>query len=747
MNKQEKIDKFATWVLLIVLLWGFSACSEEKPFRVLVIHSYEKSFPAYVDFDKMISREFKKQGLQTDIRTFYLNCELYLDGPELNRMDRMLDSMASWRPDIILVNEDQATFSLLKCGNPLVKKTPVVFAGVNYPNGELIKQYPNVTGLHDKIDIKANIRMMQQLYGNQMEFVAILDSTYMDRKIRADMKEQLEGSNVVAFPQNLNNSEFSVLRSSGHTFLSALAVRGIERERLIWNLNSSYSRCLIQLKRDFTNVNIGNMTKMPIFTAINEAFNYGERLLGGYMTTLPIQVEEEVAVAARILRGEVPRNIPVCDSRKISVVDWNVMQSLGISKERVPTDCEIINIPFKEQYREWWTLFILLASVIIITLFGFVVFLYRREEKRKRLALLELADEKESLALAIEGSDTFVWKIKGDQICIERAFWEAIGSPARELTMTDFIALIRFDQRCLLEQYWERRFQPGKKIIQFQLRLNDKGYQWWEFRYSTTLSGTEKIRMTGLLLNIQGFKEREQELEEARLLAEKAELKQSFLANMSHEIRTPLNSIVGFSNILASDIELEEEEKQEYIETINRNSDLLLKLVNDILELSRIESGYMSFVFERCNVSEVMGELYATHQLLVPSRLEFIKENHTMQAVVNADKSRLTQVITNFLNNAVKFTQSGYIRLGYEVAVTQKEVRIYVEDSGKGIAKEEQRMIFSRFYKQDEFAQGTGLGLSICQTIAEKLGGRIELWSELGKGSRFTIVLPVISIS
>ena len=226
--------------------------------------------------------------------------------------------------------------------------------------------------------------------------------------------------------------------------------------------------------------------------------------------------------------------------------------------------------------------------------------------------------------------------------------------------------------------------------------------------------------------------------------AEKAELKQSFLANMSHEIRTPLNAIVGFSNILALDDGVSPEERLEYIGSINKNSDLLLKLINDILELSRIESGYMSFEYEKCFVSELVDSIYMTHQMLISEQLEFIKELDAVQVEVMVDKGRLTQVITNFLNNASKFTKTGYIKLGYRYLSESDRVAIYVEDTGRGIELSEQKMIFSRFYKQDEFSQGAGLGLSICQVIVEKLRGKIELWSEPGKGSRFTVVLPVV---
>ena len=244
------------------------------------------------------------------------------------------------------------------------------------------------------------------------------------------------------------------------------------------------------------------------------------------------------------------------------------------------------------------------------------------------------------------------------------------------------------------------------------------------------------------------LKRAHQRMKEAQLKAEEAnQLKSAFLANMSHEIRTPLNAIVGFANILAMDDELEESDKMEYIDTINRNSELLLKLINDILELSRIESGNMTFQMSKCQVSELVNKVYTTHKVLIPAQLDFIEEVDDIPIEIEVDQDRLTQVLTNFLNNASKFTKEGYIKLGYCYVPEESQVRIYVEDTGIGIPVEEQRIIFSRFYKQDEFAQGTGLGLSICQLIVEKSGGSIELWSEPSKGSRFTVILPCHVVS
>lgn len=279
-------------------------------------------------------------------------------------------------------------------------------------------------------------------------------------------------------------------------------------------------------------------------------------------------------------------------------------------------------------------------------------------------------------------------------------------------------------------------------ISQIQCMFDNKEYQWWEFRYTYN---KENDFFSGLCLNIQQEKEAKQELIFARQKAEESDkMKSAFLANMSHEIRTPLNAIVGFSNIIAEEeVELSAEERNDFLKLINTNSDLLLKLINDILDLSRIESGRMEFSFGEYNLSDLMNDVYQTHKFLMPEGVELKIEKPSEAVMLNTDKHRLTQVITNFINNASKFTKSGYIKIGYNYNPRRMAVEIIVEDTGIGIPKEKQKAVFERFNKLDEFAQGTGLGLSICQVIIHRFGGEITLQSEENKGSRFTISLPL----
>lgn len=233
-------------------------------------------------------------------------------------------------------------------------------------------------------------------------------------------------------------------------------------------------------------------------------------------------------------------------------------------------------------------------------------------------------------------------------------------------------------------------------------------------------------------------------LREAKDRAEESSrLKSAFLANMSHEIRTPLNAIVGFSDLLSDTSGFTEEEISQFIATINKNCSLLLALINDILDLSRIESGTMEFAFAEHNLPLLLKTVHDSQQLNMPSGVELVvRMPEGDKRYLRTDNVRLQQVVNNLINNAAKFTSSGFITFGYEEDEEPGYTRIFVEDTGVGISEEGIRHIFERFYKVDNFTQGAGLGLSICQTIIERLRGSISVTSEVGKGTRFTVRLP-----
>lgn len=251
------------------------------------------------------------------------------------------------------------------------------------------------------------------------------------------------------------------------------------------------------------------------------------------------------------------------------------------------------------------------------------------------------------------------------------------------------------------------------------------------------------LSLIGTSMTVTQRKEMEEALVQAKVKAEEANtLKSSFLANISHEIRTPLNAIVGFSSLLVSAERGISEEKQEYINIIENNNTLLLQLISDVLDLSKIEAGTMEFDYAPVDVHGLFIELEDTFRLRnKKSGIRICYRHRTTECVVKADRNRLVQVMMNLMNNAVKFTGEGSIEFGFDVR-EDGFLHFYVTDTGCGIPEERLEDIFGNFVKLNSFVQGTGLGLTICRAIVEKMGGKIGAVSRLGQGSTFWFTLP-----
>lgn len=739
--------------------------SQKKDARVLVIHSFRKDFVSYPDMNRMIIKDLNDKGINPQVQTFYLDCDALKEDEELAVLYQYIDTMKK-KPEIILTTDDQATYSLLSCKHSLLKKTPIVFTGVNFPNWDLLKEYPNVTGIWDKLNYTGNVEMIEKLFGYQ-RIRFYYDRTYIGRKILGELADQIGNRDkelydmIQRFLENpdtakierteylpgfLNEKELSTeLKATKFYFLNLREVQGAS---LLWCINGKFEHSVSLLTRyDYTMSRMGRMATIPTFSAVNKGVGYGQGILGGYFMTIEEQIAEGCDYVAQVLNGRAISSLPVKEGQKSCILDWKEMQRWGIEKSDVGKDFHIINIPIYEEYKvEFITLGLLLGLLIIIVI-CYLLYLFKRESKRKRQVQMSLREEKDFLSLVLEGGNIFAWSYEGvnEQFIFDKDFSVSVGLVTEKVSLDKLLKITHPDD---VEEAINRFIdvvnrKEDKATVCARIDFNGSGYVWYEFRIlGLPERKNNNVNVIGAILNIHDSKMHEEELIIARDLAAKTELKQSFLANMSHEIRTPLNAIVGFSNILVADDDIDEDEKKEFITTINANCELLLKLINDILEISRIESGNMSFVFNSCSVNRLIEDVYQMNYLAVPSTVTFLKETLAEDVVLMTDCARLKQVLVNFVNNAFKFTTSGHVRIGVEHDNSKGEICLFVEDTGMGIPEEEQRMIFERFYKCDEFAQGTGLGLSICSVIANKLNGRIILESEEGKGSRFGIVIP-----
>lgn len=698
--------------------------------------------------------------MDCDVRECYLDCDRYMEEAENLRMAGFVDDLSAWGAELIAVLDDQAAYALMACRHPLAHEIPVVFSGVNYPNISLLLQYPNITGYADTPDYLRTIRMIESIMGKS-RICLMNGQVFLDRKIWHALNEQCRGQGfaIVTSTEGAYFAGSSYHRVRERETISPILKRqnidvlldttkivrmtsdSIAIRHLMW-LGRGDNTLLLYTKRDYTTKRVGMLFDNPTFQTINEGFGFADYLLGGYFTPLESQIRYMATGIKERLEGRMPRQ-QVTECAKQYVLNWHVLQKYGIPLESIPAEYTVMYIPFSERYRYPILIGSILGAVFVLTVIVLLSFSLLRERRRKREALRNLLYEHETLCLAIEGNSTYAWRLEGDSVSCDSQFCELIHHRPGRLLLDEITPYIHPDDLLAFRKNIAARHERTHHKGQYRCNFTGE-FQWWEFSYNTIHTPGHAPIIAGLLQNIQELKDHEQELIESRELAEQAELKQSFLNNMSHEIRTPLNAIVGFSDMLANEPEFSNEERQEFVDIINTNTKLLLKLVGDVLELSRIESGNLSFIFQRESVRQLLDDVYQTHSLLIQPPLQFLKDFPPEDVQVNVDPMRLTQVLTNFLNNANKFTKEGSIQLGYCCPSGMSEVHLYVEDTGIGIPHSEQKMIFERFYKRSEFSQGVGLGLSICVLIVEKMGGRIELRSEEGRGSRFTVVLPCI---
>ena len=303
---------------------------------------------------------------------------------------------------------------------------------------------------------------------------------------------------------------------------------------------------------------------------------------------------------------------------------------------------------------------------------------------------------------------------------------------------------------CPIRQAIRQAFEQRRGFTNLEATLNMVTSENQTVACEAVISGSyfllnEEENMVLTVHDITHLKQVERELRVAKEKAENADIaKSAFLANMSHEIRTPLNAITGFAEVMGS--ANTEEEKTQYQEIIKMNADLLMQLVNDILDMSKIEAGTLEFVYSTVDINLLLSDLQRLFQMRINDaggKVQIIAEPSLSSCLIQTDRNRVAQVISNFVGNAIKFTREGNIRIGYEAKDT--ELYFYVKDTGTGIPAEKLSNVFGRFVKLNKDQKGAGLGLSISQTIVGKLSGQIGADSIEGEGSTFWFTLPSLS--
>ena len=400
---------------------------------------------------------------------------------------------------------------------------------------------------------------------------------------------------------------------------------------------------------------------------------------------------------------------------------------------------ERLDIPDGFVQREMVYISILLGTLVLCLFFFFMQRRMKKLRERDRERYLQLLEGiLDNLPIAAKVKDvndgmryTF-WNKKAEEL-FECSAREAIGKTDFE-TMPEAAALIRKEDEELV-----KTGIPQEGIRRFFTKKNEERFTFQNNNFIKLSDGRKWIVYTAW--DITDLKIMERKLRLAKEEAEESNrIKSAFLANMSHEIRTPLNAIVGFSSLLVQGEN--PEEREQYMAIVEENNELLLQLISDILDLSKIEAGTFDFVKQELDVNQLCEDMVRTMKLKAKPGVEVVFDHRLPECIIVSDRNRLNQVIANFMNNAIKFTSTGSIRLGYGQVETNL-LRFYVADTGIGIIQEKQAEIFDRFVKLNSFVHGTGLGLSISKSIVEQLGGTIGVESESGKGACFWFTLPV----
>ena len=732
--------------------------------KVVVIFSYDQHHYGYPAFIEELENTFSSNGQHVNIDYYYLDALANDYQAELDVATAILDEASKKGvPDVILTIGDEVTYSTLHSYHPMTKEVPMVFGSVFHPNWGMLEKYPNITGLQDSTDVVKNLYIMPQLCGTHAAYT-MLSNRALDRIVKKKIQHQLEGHEdiidntewthpLARVLQPINEGPYSITPFSLRNIASNTAQHekqdSLGDNNMMFAMNAQSKLTYLQMKYDEESMNMVSVaSNKPMITALWYGFGApNSKFIGGYFASGETIAREVAEYATLILKGVPPHDIPYGIHKQDYYIDWDIAKTYGFAIDHLPEGFNVVNLTWSEKHPTLY-ITVIVASIVIFTGIFFTLIIIIFHERRKKKAAMRAHERSIQLyQMATSDSLAFAWERKGREFRFSDQFWQHYKQAPHPITINEMKSMLHPNSH----KVFENGLSMSSNGISFTEELQadfygQNEYHWYQIRSKAILDEDgELIQSYGIIIKIDEFKAREQELIEARKMAEDANMKEAFIANMTHEIRTPLNAIVGFASLLTSpDMEFSPEEKAEFMDAISTNNDLLLTLVNNILDLTSIESGQMEFHIEQHSVSDILEKVYKEKAQLIPKHLEFIYEKPKYDITINVDLNRIVQILSNFISNAGKFTKEGKVTLGWQYLQSSNKVEMYVEDTGIGLTDEDIEKIFTRFYKKDEFIQGTGLGLPICQVIANRLGCTIKVKSEIGKGSRFSVFFQTV---
>ena len=600
----------------------------------------------------------------------------------------------------------------------------------------MLERY-NVTAINIPVCIKETIELMEEITPEMKKVVLLSDDRFICSLIRKKAEEIHQ-----QYFSDLDMEFITYPQTNTETMLHKISESGRETGIIYCSWVNVASQSLSEKYYPDERIHsyISGIVKKPVFSLSDQFTRVHALFAGGhYIGSSDVESTVIGEIRSALKKDGTYGAKTVVAGTPNTYLNYQTLLDKGVSLDNFPKNAVYYDVPPGFIQKNIIYVVIVLGTAIVLLLFYFMhkrIKKVKETEWQEHLHLLENILDNLPIAAKVKDVDndmryTFINK-KAEEL-FEYPAKEAIGRTDFDI-MPEAATMIRKEDEELVRtgvaQSGTRRFFTNKNEERFTFQNNN---------IVSFSDGRKWILYTAWDITDQKILERK-----LRLAKEEAEesnrIKSAFLANMSHEIRTPLNAIVGFSSILAEDVS--EEERIEYLSIISKNNDILLQLINDILDLSKIEAGTLEYVYANIDVNKMLSEIEQAARMRQPNA------NVTICAVtplpdlfLYTDQRRITQVLNNFISNAMKFTNAGSITFGYEEP-KDGYIRFFVTDTGTGIPSEKVADIFNRFVKLDSFKQGTGLGLAISQNIVKELKGEIGVLSELGKGSTFWFTLP-----
>lgn len=736
---------YIRFVLFIVLslVFSFHLYATDNAGPILIISSYNPDTRNTTANISEFMEEYKRGGGISPVVIENMNCKSLPEAPLWDgKMRGILDKYKENNtPQLIIILGQEAWASYISqeykpdipvlCG--MISKNAILLPDSDLNVAEWEPKYIDIQEYVDKglhlggflysYDVKENIRLIRKLYPKTQNIALITDNTYGGLAMQTLVKKEMENIkdlNLILLDGRKNNI-YTIVEQIKNLPDQTVILIGTWRV----DVNDGYY--------------VGNATytmmtanpRIPTFTLASVGI--GHWAIGGFSPKYRPIGSDLAKEALSILEKKIaPKDIHPQIIPNGYVFDASKIKAFDISRLSLPHDATIINEDPSLFSKYRFEILLSVITVLFIFLIMILIFFIRTNKLKDKL--LDLQKDNILIMNNIQASIYFIKPDYTVKWRNEVEFHDCIPEfgPANCFLVKNGVK--PYCTRCTVAKAMET-----KKQVDITNEFGDGKYL--HILANPVLD--EHNNLIGVIFKKEDVTKQKQAENELRKAKEKAEesdrLKSAFLANMSHEIRTPLNAIVGFSNIIA---EIDDEvERQSYLDIIHKNNDLLLQLIDDILDFSKIEAGTMDYHFEEVDIKDICGEIALADSIKMPSDVVLIFDLGSPSVIVKTDERRVMQVISNFVNNAIKFTTKGSITIYYEIE--GDFIRVCVKDTGIGISAENQRRIFERFIKVDTFQQGTGLGLTISRTIIEALGGKIGVDSEEGVGSTFWFTLPL----